>query len=149
MKKIFVVLALVATMGIGLGMPENSYAEGVISQDVAKDCEKSIFGMKPWYAGLVTKDNTERCVVGTPAKNKEAAFTWTVVLNVLFDLFAVLGLVSTGFIILGGYWYLRSGGDPMFVARGKKTIQTAVVGTVIALLSTLVTNLITTILTSS
>lgn len=125
-----------------------TYAVSPITQTPAEDCEKTIFGMKPWYAGLVTKDKDDRCVIGTPNEEMMAAFVWTIILNILYDMFAILGVVSTGFIVYGGYWYLRSGGDPVLVARGKKTIQGAVVGTAIALLATLVTNLITTILLS-
>ena len=150
MKKSMVALGMAVAMIFAGVVGPVVYAEdsqtSVITQDVAADCEKTIFGMKPWYAGLVTKDKDGRCVVGTPKQDAMAAFVWVIILNVLYDMFAILGVVSLGFIIYGGYWYLRSGGDPVFVARGKKTIQAAVVGTGIALLATLVTNMITTIL---
>ena len=152
MKKSAIALGMVVAMVFASATGTMVYAEdgggtSVIEQDVAEECEKNIFGMRPWYSGLVTKVD-DRCVVGTPKKDAMAAFVWVIILNILFDMFAILGLVSTGFIIYGGYWYLRSGGDPTFVARGKKTIQAAVVGMGIALLATLVTNLITTILLS-
>ena len=141
---VMMVMFFAGAVGVG-----EAYAdEGIITQETAEECEKNLFGMKPWYAGLVTKDGDGRCVVGTPNKDAEATFVWVIVLNILFDMFAILGVVSTGFIIYGGYWYLRSGGDPALVARGKKTIQAAVLGTGVALLSTLITNLISTILLS-
>ena len=152
MKKLLIVGAMVGMMLVGASVPVDTYADGLLAQSrngAETKCDKSLFGMRPWYSGLTIVDAKDRCVVGTPAEDKLAAFTWTIVLNVLFDMFIILGVVSTGFIILGGYWYLRSGGDPVFVARGKKTIQAAVVGTAVALLSTLIVNFITTILTNA
>lgn len=148
---IFGVISLVAT-GVPAG---NAYAEGVIEEsrsDTAK-CEKGFFGMRPWYQGLTTVDRSGNCVIGTPKTvNGEAAlapFIWTIILNVLVDLFSATGILSILFLIIGGYWYLRSGGEPALVARGKKTIQTAAIGTAIAVLATLVTNLLVTILINS
>lgn len=133
----------------GVGIVDDSFAAAVDGYD--KSCETSLVGMRPWYAGLVTRDNNGKCVIGEPVGGEEGlpAFVWTVILNVLYDMFAILGVVATGFIILGGYWYLRSGGDPTLVERGKKTLQAAIVGVVIALLSSLVTNFIITIIVNS
>lgn len=149
MKKALMAVAAMMMMCVGMVgfSASDTYAEGIVKETLDSNCEKNLFGMKPWYAGLVVRVDG-KCVVGTPAEGQTAAFVWTVILNILFDAFAVLGIVSTGFIILGGYWFLRSGGDPSFVERGKKTVQAAVVGTIIALVAALVTNLITTIIMS-
>ena len=60
-------------------------------------------------------------------------YIWVIVLNVLFDLVLAVGYLAIGFIIYGGYLYIMSQGDPARAARGKKTLTSAIVGTIIAL----------------
>lgn len=47
--------------------------------------------------------------------------------------FTFLGLLSVLFIVIGGYRYITSGGDDKKAAQGKKTIQWALIGLVVAL----------------
>lgn len=163
MKKKVLMLSLGVVLASMVAAPV--YAEGVIeeSRAGASDCERGFFGMRPWYQGLTTKVDG-KCVVGTPRTvdvvdedgkatgKKEAAlapFVWTIILNVLVDMFTITGLVSLVFLVLGGYWYLRSGGDAVLVARGKKTVQSAVIGVAVTLLATMISNLIILILTQA
>lgn len=152
-KKIVQILGAMGVISLVLlGAPSgNAYADGVIeeSRDDVDKCEKSFFGLRPWYQGLTTVDRQGNCVIGSPKEDALAPFVWTIILNVLVDLFTATGLLSIMFIIIGGYWYLRSGGEPALVVRGKKTIQTAMIGTAVSVLATLVTNLIVTILINS
>ncbi len=159
-KKVVCILGLMMLLVVSGPVSGDVHAKVISeSRDGVEKCEKSFFGMRPWYQGLVTVDSAGNCVIGTPkavasgnSKEKKTAlapFVWTIVLNVLVDLFTVTGLASILFIIIGGYWYLRSGGEPALVARGKKTIQTAAIGTAISLLATVATNLIVTILINS
>lgn len=148
--KILASLGVIATIFLATPV-QQVYAEGVITEprgEAATKCEKSFFGLRPWYQGL-TFYGTEGCAIGTPQEDGLAAFIWTIVLNVLVDMFSIVGLLAVMYLIMGGYWYLRSGGDPVLLTRAKKTIQTALIGTVIALLATLITNLIVTILINS
>lgn len=47
--------------------------------------------------------------------------------------FIIAGIISVIMIIIGGYWYMLSAGDPQKTKRGKDTILYAVVGLVISL----------------
>lgn len=107
----------------------------------AADCSYSFLGLKPWYAGL-TMDNN--CNIKTPSGDETAMakFVWTIVGNVAYDISLVVGLVATGFIIFGGYLFITSEGDPNKAAKAKKTISSAVIGLVIAVLAAVIINTI-------
>lgn len=102
----------------------------------------TFLGFKAWYEGLCN-DSGE---IEQPAKGDEAdlaAFVWTIVLNIVFDVSLAIGYIAVGFVIYGGYLYIMAQGDPGKVAKGKKTLTSAVIGTVIALAATVIVNTIT------
>lgn len=56
------------------------------------------------------------------------------VLNTVVTFFLILaGIISVIMIIIGGYWYVLSAGDPQKVKKAKDTILYAVVGLVISI----------------
>lgn len=109
------------------------------------DCGASEFlGFRPWYDQLC-----EGSEIRPPEKDDEHELTqyiWIIVLNVLFDLVLAVGYLAIGFIIYGGYLYIMSQGDPARAARGKKTLTSAIVGTIIALLASVAVNTVRVIL---
>ena len=133
-------------------------AEGEVPGVPNTACDTELLGLRPWYYGL-TDDNCnivldtgcqkgEVCGDVSGASNNIAKFIWVIILNVLVDLFMIGGMVAVGFLIYGGYLYLRSGGDPNFAAKGKKTITAALVGLVIVTLANVISRLIVTVLTA-
>ena len=71
-----------------------------------------------------------------------ATFVWSIVLNVLIDLFSATGYVAVIFIIYGGFKYIMSQGDPGNVAKAKQILTSAAIGVGIALLASVVVNTI-------
>jgi hypothetical protein len=61
----------------------------------------------------------------------------TTILNIVFG---VVGSLSLLFIVIGGFRYVVSGGDPQNTARAKNTIIYAVVGLVVTLLAAAIVN---------
>lgn len=52
----------------------------------------------------------------------------------VIELFFILaGIIAVIMIIIGGYWYVLSAGDPQKVEKAKKTIIYSVIGLVISL----------------
>ncbi len=47
--------------------------------------------------------------------------------------FIIAGIIAVIMIIIGGYWYVLSAGDPQKVKKAKDTILYAVVGLVISI----------------
>lgn len=107
-----------------------------IKEKAGTGCAKSFLGFRPWYQSLQKED----CELGTP--QNLPAYVWTIILNVLVDLFVALGYTAIGFIIWAGFKYIMSGGDPGKVAQAKKMIISAVIGVVIALAAGVITDTI-------
>ena len=110
------------------------------------DCNTNLFGLKPWYNGLTEKVNG-RCEIKKPEEGKIPTFVWTIILNIMFDLFAISGYLAVMFIAYGGYQYIFSTGDAGKAAKGKRTVTAAVIGLVIVVLAAVISNFIIDILT--
>ena len=108
---------------------------------------EGVLGFRPWFKGLVVKSNG-KCEVGRPVGGDSAmtVYIWTIILNVLIDIFSAAGFLAVGFIIYGGFFYIQSGGDPGKVAKGKKIIAAAVIGLIIVILASVISNTVITIL---
>lgn len=123
-------------MMIWVGIPSNALA--------ASNCEKTLLGLRPWYHGLLDGN----CELKTPQNDSEVTpFVWKIILNILVDLFSIVGYLAIGFVIYGGYLYILSDGDPGKAAKGKKTITYAVTGIIISILASLIVNFILSVLT--
>jgi multisubunit Na+/H+ antiporter MnhB subunit len=63
----------------------------------------------------------------------------TLILNIVFG---IVGSLSLLFIVIGGFRYVISGGDPQNTARAKNTIIYAVVGLAVTLLAAAIVNFV-------
>lgn len=138
------ILAIIFGLAISLGALVPS------GEVFAAECDSEFLGLRPWYYGL-TEDGS--CNIKSPtsgnaenAGGELAVFIWQIVLNVLIDLFVIAGMAAVGFLIYGGYLYLRSGGDPAFATKGRKTLTAALVGLVISVLANVIMRVITVVL---
>lgn len=67
-----------------------------------------------------------------------------IALNLIDIAFYVIGILSIGFIIWGGFQYLTSGGDSTKATNGRKTITNAIIGVVVAIVGrTIITSVST------
>jgi hypothetical protein len=73
-------------------------------------------------------------------------YIWVIILNILSILYSLVGFLSVGFIIYGGYLYVLAQGEADKAAKGKKTITRAITGLVIVILASAITNTIISIL---
>lgn len=98
-------------------------------------------GFRPWYRDLCTGDNRGTDEVIQPEnENETVTFIWTVVLNILYDLFLAVGYLALGFVIYGGFLYIMAQGDPGRAAKGQKTLTSAIIGTILAMAATVIVN---------
>ena len=98
-----------------------------------------------WYRGIVTRDSSGSCTIGKIAlddngNTKLAGFVWVIILNLMYDASLVSSFVATGFIIWGGYKYITSEGDPSKVMSGKKIITAAVIGLVLTISASVISD---------
>lgn len=136
MKRIlcFLSAVLMAAGVINLG--------GFISEYVFADActdNRNFLMLKPWDSGL-SHDGTGCSVV--MGSMDETTFVWTIILNIVYDLFAVVGVIALGFVIYAGYAFLTSGGDPGKAAKAKKSLVSSIAGIILSLSSTVLVNTI-------
>lgn len=55
--------------------------------------------------------------------------------NIVQILMVVAGLVAVGFIIVGGFMYITSTGDPAGIKKGRDTIVNAVIGLILSMVA--------------
>ncbi len=112
----------------------------LISQPVlAGECGDDFMGFKPWYSNLC-----EGGEIKSPDQDSDGTalseFVWTIILNISFDVSLAIGYIALAMIIYGGFMYIMSQGDPGRAAKGKKTLTAAIIGLVIALSASVITN---------
>jgi len=135
-QKILGFLAAVVVASVGMTVMVPTPAEAALGQG---DCGTPGFlGLRPWYKGLCSTSTGK--ILEPQNEEDMKAFVWTIILNILMDLLLIVGYVSMGFIIVGGYQFITSQGDPGKTAAGKKTLVSAVTGTVIALSASVLVN---------
>ena len=154
-KKIKAFILCLAAL-FGVLMPSGQVFADPPANGETKSCDAEFLGLRPWYYGLT--EDPPACNIKKPttcgpeekncdrAGDELAKFIWTIILNILIDMFVVAGLVAIGFVIYGGYLYLRSGGDPNFAAKGQKTLTAALVGFLIVTLANVISRLIVNVL---
>lgn len=89
-----------------------------------------------WHCGLVDAS-------GNMTKTDPKEVVLTVVANIVEIVLQVVGYVSLGFIIYGGFLYMISTGDAGKLAGAKSTILNAVIGLIVAIFSVSVINFLT------
>lgn len=106
----------------------------------------SFLGFRPWYEGLADSNGVIKAPTGDASGASIATFVWTIVANILVDLFMAVGFLAVGFLMYGGYLYIMSNGDPNKTASGMKTIKAAIIGLIIAILANVIIRTILVIL---
>ena len=101
-------------------------ASPVASTAQAAGCQQRILTFPVWYKGL---DLNDKCGIKSFALND----FWVIVLNGVEILLQVVAYVSVGFIVWGGFKYIKSQGDPGKISEAKMAIINAIIGLVIAL----------------
>ncbi|NCQ54286.1 hypothetical protein COV88_03170 [Candidatus Saccharibacteria bacterium CG11_big_fil_rev_8_21_14_0_20_41_19] len=136
-KNWIVSLAIVATAGgalFAIAAPQTVFAAE------KSDCNQdSVFlGFPTWYRGLTS--GAPKCEI-TMDKGL-SVFIWTIILNVLDIALMIVGYLSVGYIIYGGFLLMTGRGKPAEIAEGQITIRNAVVGLAISFGSVAVVNFI-------
>jgi hypothetical protein len=125
-------ILFVTTMGgatMVMATPQTSFAA----------CNDQLLTFPAWFKGLTEAD----CTIKNPtAVGGLSTFIWTIVLNVIETALQVVGYISVGFIIAGGFRYMTSAGSPDGTVKARKTIFNAVIGLVLSIFSVALVNLV-------
>jgi FtsH-binding integral membrane protein len=107
------------------------------------DCGKSFLTFKPWFNGLCDDANNTIAppdTFTTSTTNGLTVFVWVIVLNVIAILLQLIGYLSVGFIIWGGYSFILAQGEPSKLSTAQKTIINAIIGLIIAIFANVIIN---------
>lgn len=99
---------------------------------LAANCGDSFFlGFPSWHNGLtkVQDSASDTCSVEIASLSE----IWTIVANVTRMALALAGFVAVVFIIVGGFQYITSGGNPEKTQKALSVLTNAVVGLLIAI----------------
>ncbi len=140
MKRIFLVLVVVmiGVFFFSAAVPLPAYAAD-------KSCNVTVFGIPAWYNGMMKRGSNGDCeFVGKEkdGKIRIARTGFKIGANILRGFLVASVYVALFFIIKGGFMYMLSAGSPEGISGAKKTIQNAVIGFVIALISVQLVNVI-------
>lgn len=95
-----------------------------------------------WYRGLTTTAKNGDCNIVSPDPANPGKFIWTIVLNITEMLLHLVGYLTIGFIIFGGFKYMLATGSSDGIAKAKTTITNAVIGLILSIVSIAIINLI-------
>ncbi|MBQ2659753.1 hypothetical protein IJF85_02140 [Candidatus Saccharibacteria bacterium] len=87
-------------------------------------------------------DNIAQCNLPEDSETPTTKGLWETVQAIINWVLAVLGLVTVVMIIIGGFTYLTSQGDPGKTKKGRDTILYGVIGLIIALLAFAIVNFV-------
>ncbi len=102
----------------------------------ASDCAKNLFfGIPNWSTGLHfdSSCNVSQFSLGD---------IWLIVANVVREALAVAGLLAVIFIIIGGFMFITSAGNPEQVTRARGILTNAIIGLIIAIVASAIVGFI-------
>jgi len=117
------VIAFIAVLGMG----PTAYAEDPPAAPAPTTCQQYLLTFPAWYRGITDSS----CQVQIDELNDFIKIP----LNVLEIFVQVVAYAATGFIVWGGFKYMKSQGEPSKISEAKMAILQAVIGLVIALAS--------------
>lgn len=141
MKKVICFLVAVF-MAAGVLISSGVVSKPVIAATGSCDNHATFLMIRAWYYGLNMDSN---CTPQVDASSDDglSRFVWAIILNIVYDLFAVVGVIATGYVIYAGYAFLTAGGDPGKAAKAKKSLIGSITGILVALSATMIVNTIT------
>lgn len=118
----------------------------------AASCSGQSFIFPRWYDnlcndnGAIKSPNDAGGKKGSTAEDTASNLTaWlgTIAMNIVKIMMTIVGYVSLGFIIWGGFKYMINGDNSSGTVSARKTILNAVIGLVLSIMSIALINLIT------
>ncbi len=141
-KKAFVSFTIVTASFLGVSSfytPQPVAAAG-------GDCGASTITFFPaWYKGLCKGEGEIMSPneMGGDTATQLSRWVTKIAINIVEMLLYVVGYVSFGFIIYGGFKYMLSGDTASGTTAARKTITNAVIGLVLSIMSIGIVNLVT------
>ncbi len=131
---------------IGMGAtPQHVYAADVPEAECSSDV--TILGIIPaWYKYLDVQETSGECDI-VLSENADGNTDWQkTVIAISFALLDILmriaGLVAVVFVIVGGFTFITSNGQPERAKNARNTILNALIGVTITMVAAVVVNMV-------
>lgn len=148
-KKTLVSLAIMITPLFavsGVFMTTPVYAGDESAAGGSGSCGSPVSIFPAWYDGLCDGDGGIKSpneMEGSDTGAKLGKWITVIALNIVTMLLYVVGYVSLGFTIYGGFKYMISGDTASGTQAARKTITNAVIGLVLSIMSVAIVKLVT------
>lgn len=142
-------LVMVAAFGVSSFVTAPTAYAGDESRTGASgggDCGASGITFFPaWYKGLCNDKGDIKSPndMGGDTATQLSRWLTRIAINIVEMLLYVVGYVSFGFIIYGGFKYMISGDTASGTTAARKTITNAVIGLILSIMSVALVNLVT------
>lgn len=139
-KSTLMCLFVIGALAMFLPSPAATAATSKNETAAPTGCDDRFLTFPTWYHGLTKKG----CEIMSPSEvvGGLKVFIWTIVLNIIEIMLNLVGYLSVGFIIYGGYKYIISAGSPNGMVSARKTIMNAVIGLILSIVSVAIVNTI-------
>lgn len=102
-------------------------------------CNDRLLTFPAWFKGLTNGD----CNIKSPEEaGGLSTFIWTIALNIIELALQLVGYLSVGFIIRGGFKYMTAIGEAGEIEKAKTIIKNAVIGLIISIFSVAIVNFV-------
>ncbi len=125
------------------------------AQPAQAACKGRFLGVIPTWYEYLPVDNTTDCNVEFPTKSTPSGdeinlrvVVTSIAFGILGILMPIAGLVSVIFVIVGGFTFITSAGQPDKAKNARGTILNALIGLVIAMSAAVIVNIVAKALTS-
>lgn len=108
---------------------------------LAANCKQTFLGIKPWNQYLTTVDTGDGCKIEYPAEVGDTILK--VSIAIVDMLVRLAGIVAFVYLVLSGFRFVLSQGDPSKEKSARSAAFNAVIGMVIAIISTSLIGFIT------
>lgn len=149
LKKLIITIAMSASLFVGslAILPAYSYA----ASGPAECSNNGFLGLPTWYKYLElgAKGNDTCAIIGPAEKNLKGEESFSlqkglprIGMAVAEILLRVAGMVAVAYVILGGFKYMTSQGEPDGLKAAQGTIINALIGLAISVMSTVIVTVI-------
>ena len=127
-------MGLMLMLGEGAFLPTTALAA---AKSDSCHITSSLLGFPTWYEYLeVGPKGEDNCAITGPQENGEFSFKLAlprIGLAIIDILLRLVGLVSVGFVVYGGFRYITSQGEPDATKKAQGTVINALIGMAIAI----------------
>ena len=120
------ITTLFIVLGLSVAIPQS-----VSAQDECGKAGRSFLGIPSWDRGL---GDCENIGINDLVKDDKANPILVVTFNIMEAIIRIAGMVAIAFLIVAGFKYVLSEGNPQKAAEAQSTAINALIGMVIAVL---------------